>query len=288
MEDRSLMKKDPKSQINPKDQLPTLEQLLEAGAHFGHQSKRWHPKIAPYLYKEINKINIFDLNQTYLKLGEAVKFLRRAAAEGKTVCFVGTKRQAAAIVKREAERAGAFYIDIRWTGGMMTNFDHVRHKMERLEQIEQGLRLGGRYETYTKKERLDLEREAQKLVKEVGGVRAMERVPDILYVVDLKREATAVAEARKKNIAVVAIVDSNCDPTQVDYPIPANDDAIKAIELITQTLASAIISGRDQNAKVKDQNQELGEVKKAGKKVEKKKLVRKKTEKKLKKKINKK
>lgn len=223
--------------------LPTLEELLEAGVHFGHQTRRWHPKIAPYLYKEQNKIHIFDLLTSYQKLKEACEFLFEQASGGKTVCFVGTKKQAADTIKNEAVRCGAFYVNERWTGGMITNFDHVRNKMIRLKNIEQGLTPGGAYENYTKKEKLDLERDAVKLEREVGGVRNLDRVPDVLFIVDIKKELTAVLEARKKGIPIVALVDSNCDPTLVTYPIPGNDDAARSLEIITKAVANAVEAG---------------------------------------------
>lgn len=223
--------------------LPSLEELLEAGVHFGHQTRRWHPKIAPYLYKEQNKIHIFDLLTSYQKLKEACDFLFEQTSGGKTVCFVGTKKQAADTIKNEAVRCGAFYVNERWTGGMVTNFDHVRNKMIRLKNIEQGLAPGGAYENYTKKEKLDLERDAVKLEREVGGVRNLDRVPDVLFIVDIKKELTAVLEARKKGIPIVALVDSNCDPTLTTYPIPGNDDAARSLEIITKAVANAVDAG---------------------------------------------
>ncbi|MCL5004000.1 MAG: 30S ribosomal protein S2 [Patescibacteria group bacterium] len=225
--------------------LPTLEELLEAGVHFGHQSRRWNPKIAPYLYKEQNKVHIFDLLKTYEKLKEAAEFLYNLAGEGKIICFLGTKKQASEIIKNEAVNCGALYVNERWTGGMITNFDHVRNKMRRLKEIELGLAKGGQYESYTKKERLDLERQAKKLEKEVGGVRNLERVPDALFVVDIKKESTAVSEAIARGVDVVALVDSNCDPTLVAYPIPGNDDAGGSIEVITKALSRAVAAGRE-------------------------------------------
>jgi len=223
--------------------LPTLEELLEAGVHFGHQTRRWNPKISPYIYKEQNKIHIFDLLKTYEKLKEACDFLYTECSAGKTVCFVGTKKQAAEIIKKEAQRCGAFYVSERWTGGMITNFDHVRNKMIRLKTIEQGLVPGGKFEKYTKKERLDLERDAIKLEEEVGGVRNMDKVPDVLFVVDIKKELTAVLEARKREIPIVALVDSNCDPTIVTYVIPGNDDAARSLEIVTKAVADAVEAG---------------------------------------------
>jgi small subunit ribosomal protein S2 len=274
--------------------LPTLEDLLEAGVHFGHQTRRWHPKVAPFLYKEQNKIHIFDLLKTHEKLRQACDFLFNLASLGKTVCFVGTKKQAADIIRKEATRAGALFVSERWTGGMITNFDHVRNKMLRLKNIEQGLAPGGMFEKYTKKERLDLERDAQKLEQEVGGVRNMDRVPDALFVVDTKKEFTAVLEARKRGVPVVALVDSNCDPTKIDHPIPGNDDATQSLAVITKAVADAVEAGYkawanekakpegvksvEHKAVKKEIREEIAkedEVKKVNKKVEKAKIIKK-------------
>src|SRR3989344_1137253 len=237
---------------NTSYQLPSLEELLEAGVHFGHQSRRWNPKIAPYLYKEQNKIHIFDLIKTHQKLSQACEFLYNLASEGKSVIFVGTKKQASQIVKVEAQKSGAFYLTERWIGGFLTNFDHVRNKMTRLKKIEQGLAPGGQFESYTKKERLELERESQKLEREVGGVFAMEKVPDCLFVVDIKRESTAISEARKVGMIIVGMVDSNCDPNLVDYPIPANDDASGSVEIITKAVGSAVEAGYKKNGETRE------------------------------------
>lgn len=261
--------------------LPPLEDLLEAGVHFGHQTRRWHPKIAPYIYKEQNKIHIFDLLKTYEKLKEACDFLYGQTCLGKTVCFVGTKKQAAEIIKGEAKRCGAFFVSERWTGGMITNFDHVKNKMIRLKTIELGLAAGGKFEKYTKKERLDLERDMGKLEEEVGGVRNMEKVPDSLFALDIKKELTAVLEARKIGIPVVALVDSNCDPTLVKYPIPGNDDARRSLEIITKAVADAVEAGYKVWAQVKMENQKAAEKPEApGDKPRKEKPVEKKAEKK--------
>lgn len=237
--------------------LPTLEELLEAGVHFGHQTRRWHPKIAPFLYKAENKIHIFDLIKTYENLKKAADFVYDATSKGKTVCFLGTKKQAAQIVKDAAIDCGAFYVTERWTGGMITNFDHVRNKMTRLKEIEEGLKPGGKFEIYTKKERLDLEKDGIKLEKEVGGVRHLNGVPDILYIVDIKKELTAVHEALKREVPVVAIVDSNCDPSLVNYVIPGNDDASRSIEIITKAVANAAKAGYQAFAKRPEKSEKV-------------------------------
>lgn len=236
----SIRQRTDKTQSYP---LPTLEELLEAGVHFGHQSRRWHPKIAPYLYKKQGGIHIFDLLKTYQKLQEAGAFLFDLASSGKTVCFVGTKKQASPIVKDLAKGAGAFYMTERWIGGLLTNFDHVKNKMRRLKDLEAGLAEGGHFASYTKRERLALGKHWSKLEKEIGGIRDLEARPDCLYVVDIKREQTAVTEARQVGIKLVALVDSNCDPNLVDYPIPGNDDASRSIEVITRAVAGAVEAG---------------------------------------------
>lgn len=239
--------------------LPTLEELLEAGVHFGHQTRRWNPKIASYLYKAENKIHIFDLLKTHALLKNACDFLYAQASLGKTICFVGTKKQAAEIVKKAAIECGAFYVTERWTGGMITNFDHVRNKMNRLKEIELGLAPGGKFENYIKKERLDLEKDSYKLEKEVGGVRNLVATPDILFMVDIKKELTAVLEARKKDLPVVALVDSNCNPNLVIYPIPGNDDASRSIEIITGAVSGAVKAGYEAWKEGKDKAQKATE-----------------------------
>ncbi len=223
--------------------VPSLEEMLLAGVHFGHQKRRWHPRIELYLYNQPGKIHIFDLEKTRKSLSIAGDVLFETAKNGGSIVFVGTKRQAAEIVKKYAQDCGAFYVNRRWLGGTITNFDSVKQKLSRLIKIEEGLKSGGAYGSYTKKERLDLSRELTKLEEGVGGLRNLKSNPKALFVVDVRRESTAVAEAKKRNIPVVAIVDSNCSPDLVDYPIPGNDDSARSIELIMKTMAGAFKAG---------------------------------------------
>lgn len=223
--------------------IPSLEEMLSAGVHFGHQKKRWHPRIEPFLFEQAGKIHIFDLAKTQELLSKSVDFLFEIAKAGGCVVFVGTKRQAAEIVKKYALDCGAFYVNRRWLGGTITNFDSVKQKLVRLAKIEDGLKSGGQYESYTKKERLDLSRELAKLEEGVGGLRNLKSNPKALFVVDVRRESTAVSEAKKRNIPVIAIVDSNCSPDLVDYPIPGNDDSARSIELILKTMSAAYKAG---------------------------------------------
>lgn len=224
--------------------LPSLEEMLLAGVHFGHQKRRWHPRIAAYLYPAPGKIHVFDLAQTREKLAQAAAFLEEMAQAGSPIVFVGTKRQAAEILKTQALSCGAYFVNRRWLGGTITNYDSVHQKLTRLKKIEDGLKEGGLYSGYTKKEKLDLSRELAKLEEEVGGLKGLNGLPKALFVVDVKREATAVAEARKKGIPVVAVVDSNCSPDRINFPIPGNDDSARSIELILKTVASAVSLGR--------------------------------------------
>ncbi|WP_283123735.1 30S ribosomal protein S2 [Angelakisella massiliensis] len=221
----------------------TMKQLLEAGVHFGHQTRRWNPKMAPYIFTERNGIYIIDLQKTVKKLEEAYLFVRDVAAEGGNVLFVGTKKQAADSVKEEAERAGAYYVNARWLGGMMTNFKTIRRRIARLEQLRK-MQEDGTFERLTKKEAAKLNLEIEKLEKFLGGIKDMDKLPGALFVIDPRKEKIAVSEAKKLGIPVVAIVDTNCDPDEVDYVIPGNDDAIRAVKLISQTMADAIIEGR--------------------------------------------
>ena len=221
----------------------SMKQLLEAGVHFGHQTRRWNPKMATYIYTERNGIYIIDLQKTVKKLEEAYLFVRDVAAEGGNVLFVGTKKQAADSVKEEAERAGAYYVNARWLGGMMTNFKTIRRRIARLEQLRK-MQEDGTFERLTKKEAAKLNLEIEKLEKFLGGIKDMDKLPGALFVIDPRKEKIAVSEAKKLGIPVVAIVDTNCDPDEVDYVIPGNDDAIRAVKLISQTMADAIIEGR--------------------------------------------
>ncbi len=221
----------------------SMKQLLEAGVHFGHQTRRWNPKMAPYIFTERNGIYIIDLQKTVKKLEEAYMFIRDISAEGKSVLFVGTKKQAGDSVKEEALRAGAHYVNARWLGGMMTNFKTIRRRIERLEQLRK-MEEDGTFALLPKKEVIKLNLEIEKLEKFLGGIKNMNTLPGALFIVDPRKEKIAVSEAKKLNIPIVAIVDTNCDPDEVDYVIPGNDDAIRAVKLIAGTIANAIIEGR--------------------------------------------
>ena len=227
----------------------SMKQLLEAGVHFGHQTRRWNPKMARYIFTERNGIYIIDLQKTVKKLEEAYMFVRDVAANGDNVLFVGTKKQAGESIKEEAERAGAHYVNARWLGGMMTNFKTIRRRIQRLEQLRK-MQEDGTFDRLPKKEVGKLELEIEKLEKYLGGIKTMDKLPGALLIVDPSIERIAVAEAKKLGIPIVAIVDTNCDPDEIDYVIPGNDDAIRAVKLIAGTMADAIIEGRQgaQNA----------------------------------------
>lgn len=221
----------------------SMKQLLEAGVHFGHQTRRWNPKMAEYIFMERNGIYIIDLQKTVKKLEEAYFFVRDTAAEGGSILFVGTKKQAQDAVKEEAERVGMYYVNARWLGGMLTNFKTMRQRIDRLNQLNK-MSEDGTFDLLPKKEVVKLKLEIEKLEKYLGGVKEMKKLPAALFVVDLRKEKNAIAEARKLGIPVVAIVDTNCDPDEADYVIPGNDDAIRAIRLIAATMANAAIEGR--------------------------------------------
>ncbi|WP_457640139.1 30S ribosomal protein S2 [Persephonella sp.] len=221
----------------------TMRELLEAGVHFGHQTRRWNPKMAPYIFTKRNGIHIIDLAKTIPLFKTAWEFVRDEVANGATVLFVGTKKQAQEIIKEQAERCGAFYINERWPGGLLTNFYTVRKSIEKLKKLER-MEAEGAFEILPKKEVVKLKKKKEKLEKILGGIKEMERIPDILYIVDTVREELAVKEAKKLGIPVVAIADTNCDPDVIDYPIPGNDDAIKAINLITTKIADAVLEGK--------------------------------------------
>ncbi len=221
----------------------TLEDLLEAGAHFGHQTHRWHPKMKKFIFGERAGIHLIDLKQTLYSLLEAYEVIRKTVADGGTVLFIGTKKQAQAIIKEEAERADMFYVAERWLGGMLTNFRTIRASVDKMRDIEKA-REDGTFEKLTKKEILETEKDYERLHKVLSGVKEMNRLPSILFVVDAKKEIIAVREAQKLSIPIVAICDTNTDPDIVDYAIPANDDALKSIKLITHTIADAVLDGR--------------------------------------------
>ena len=220
-----------------------MKQLLEAGVHFGHQTRRWNPKMATYIFTERNGIYIIDLQKTVKKLEEAYFFVRDMAASGESILFVGTKKQAQDAIKEEAERCGQFYVNARWLGGMLTNFKTMRTRIARLNQLQK-MQADGTFDLLPKKEVIKLQLEIAKLEKYLGGVKEMKKLPGALFIVDPRKERIAVAEAKKLNIPIVAIVDTNCDPDEIDYVIPGNDDAIRAVKLIAGVMADAIIEGR--------------------------------------------
>ena len=222
----------------------SMKQLLEAGVHFGHQTRRWNPKMAPYIFTERNGIYIIDLQKTVVKLEEAYNFIREISMEGKSVLFVGTKKQAMESVKDEATRAGAYYVNARWLGGMLTNFTTIRRRIARLKQLRT-MEEDGTFDLLPKKEVIKLNLEIEKLEKFLGGIKDMTEMPGALFIVDPRKEKIAVAEAKKLGIPIVAIVDTNCDPDDVDYVIPGNDDAIRAVKLISGAMANAIIEGKE-------------------------------------------
>ena len=220
----------------------TLAELLEAGVHFGHQSRRWNPKMFPYIYAERNGIHIIDLVQTAQLLTQACDFVRKASESGKKFLFVGTKRQAAAVISQEAERCGAHYVNQRWLGGILTNWFTIRTRVERLKDLEQKEE-SGYLDQLPKKETATLRRELEKLRKNLNGIKNMKRLPDLVVIVDQKRESTAVQECITLGIPIISLLDSNCDPDFTDVPIPGNDDAIRSIKLIIGKLADSICEG---------------------------------------------
>ena len=220
-----------------------MKQLLEAGVHFGHQTRRWDPRMAEYIFQARNGIHIIDLQKTSKKLDEAYAFIKEQAEEGKTILFVGTKKQAQECVKEAAEKSGMFYVSESWLGGTLTNFKTIRKRIERLTELEK-MQEDGTFEVLPKKEVILLKKEMEKLEKNLGGIKEMTEIPDVLFVVDPKKEHIAVQEARKLGLPIVGLVDTNCDPNDVDYVIPGNDDAIRAVKLVTDVLANAVIEGK--------------------------------------------
>lgn len=221
----------------------SLAQLLESGVHFGHQTRRWNPKMSPYIYTSRNGVHIIDLVQTAQLIEEAYSFMRTASEQGKKVLFVGTKRQAAGIIAQEAARCGSYYVNQRWLGGMLTNWVTIKTRVDRLKELERRQETGA-LDLLPKKEASVLRREMEKLQKYLGGIKLMRKVPDIVVIVDQKREYNAVLECQKLDIPIVSLLDTNCDPDLVDIPIPANDDAIRSIKLVVGRLADAIYEGR--------------------------------------------
>ena len=221
----------------------SMKQLLEAGVHFGHQTRRWNPKMAPYIFTERNGIYIIDLQKTVRKLEDAYSFVRDLSADGGTLLFVGTKKQAQDSIREEATRAGMPYVNARWLGGMLTNFKTIQNRIKRLQQLKV-MKEDGTFDLLTKKEAAKLDLEIEKLEKFLGGITGMKKIPDAMFIVDPRKERIAVAEAHKLGIPIIAIVDTNCDPDEIDYVIPGNDDAIRAVRLISGAMADAVIEGR--------------------------------------------
>ncbi|MBE7054705.1 MAG: 30S ribosomal protein S2 [Ruminococcaceae bacterium] len=224
-----------------------MKQLLEAGVHFGHQTRRWNPKMAEYIFTERNGIYIIDLQKTVKKIEEAYDFIRSVAADGGEILFVGTKKQAQETIKEEAVRVGMHYVDARWLGGMLTNFKTIKKRIERLAQLHK-MEEDGTFDLLPKKEVIGLRGEMEKLEKYLGGIKEMKKAPAAIFIVDPRKERIAIAEAKKLNIPIVAIVDTNCDPEDVDYVIPGNDDAIRAVKLVVSTIANAVVEGREGKA----------------------------------------
>ena len=221
----------------------SMKHLLEAGVHFGHQTRRWNPKMAPYIFTERNGIYIIDLQKTVRKIDEAYMFVRNLSMEGKSILFVGTKKQAQESIQCEAERCNMFYVNNRWLGGMLTNFRTIRSRVDRLNSIDK-MEANGQFEVLPKKEVVKLQHEREKLLNNLGGIREMKKLPGALVVVDPRKEHIAVTEARILGIPIVGIVDTNCDPDEIDYVIPGNDDAIRAVKLIAGKLADAVLEGK--------------------------------------------
>ena len=220
-----------------------MKQLLEAGVHFGHQTRRWDPKMAEYIFQARNGIHIIDLQKTSKKLDEAYAFIKEQAEEGKTVLFVGTKKQAQECMKEAALKCGMYYVDQRWLGGMLTNFETIRTRVQRLKDLET-MQEDGTFDVLPKKEVILLKKEMEKLEKNLGGIKEMDKLPGVIFLVDPKKERIAILEAKKLNIPVVGLVDTNSNPEELDYPIPGNDDAIRAVKLIADVMANAVIEGR--------------------------------------------
>ena len=235
-----------------------MKQLLEAGVHFGHQTRRWDPKMAEYIFQARNGIHIIDLQKTSKKLDEAYAFLKEQAEEGKTVLFVGTKKQAQECMKEAAIKSGMFYVDQRWLGGMLTNFDTIQKRIQRLKDLET-MEQDGTFDVLPKKEVIILKKEMEKLEKNLGGIKEMDKLPGVIFLVDPKKERIAILEARKLDIPVIGLVDTNCNPEDVDYAIPGNDDAIRAVKLIADVMANAVIEGRQGESFENAEEQDISE-----------------------------
>ena len=220
-----------------------MKQLLEAGVHFGHQTRRWDPKMAEYIFQARNGIHIIDLQKTSKKLDEAYEFVREQAEEGKTILFVGTKKQAQECMREAAQKCGMYYVDQRWLGGMLTNFETIKKRIKRLKDLET-MEQDGTFDVLPKKEVIGLKKEMEKLETNLGGIKEMDKLPGVIFLVDPKKERIAILEAKRLNIPTVGIVDTNCNPEDLDYPIPGNDDAIRAVKLIADVMANAVVEGK--------------------------------------------
>ncbi|MBQ0139337.1 MAG: 30S ribosomal protein S2 [Kurthia sp.] len=236
----------------------SMKQLLEAGVHFGHQTRRWNPKMKKFIFVERNGIYIIDLQKTVKKLEEAYDFMRQVGADGGKVLFVGTKKQAQEAIKDEAERSGNYYINQRWLGGTLTNFGTIQKRVSRMKQIEK-MEEDGTFDVLPKKEVVQLKKQHERLVKFLGGIRDMKAIPDVMFIVDPRKERIAVAEAHKLNIPLVAMVDTNCDPDEIDYVIPSNDDAIRAVKLITSKMADALMESKQGEEEAQEESAKAAE-----------------------------
>jgi small subunit ribosomal protein S2 len=229
----------------------SMRALLEAGVHFGHQTRRWNPKMKPFIFQERNGIYIIDLGKTLAMLNQVYEDVRQMSREGRVILFVGTKKQAQDVVKEEAERAGTFFVNQRWLGGTLTNFSTIQKRIARLRELE-GMRQQGTFDLLPKKEVSKLTEELNKLERFLGGIKDMHRLPDAMFIVDPKKERIAVLEAKKLHIPIIAVIDTNCDPDEIDYPIPGNDDAIRAVRLMVGKIADAIIEGKTEHESQND------------------------------------
>ncbi|MFH0886617.1 MAG: 30S ribosomal protein S2 [bacterium] len=255
--------------------VPTMKQLLEVGAHFGHQTSRWNPKMNKYIYSSRNDIHVIDLHKTIPLIEKAYAFIKDLSAKNGTVLFVGTKKQAQESIAEEAKKCNMFYVNDRWLGGLLTNFQTIRKNISRLKEIEK-MNADGLFEVLPTKEVQNLKREHEKLMRGLVGIREMTGLPTMLYVIDTKKEAIAIKEARKLGIPIIGVVDTNCDPDEVDYPIPANDDAIRAIKLLNSVIADAVIDGRESSkpdAERTGETTEIAEELKVAEELEKEELI---------------
>lgn len=234
----------------------TMKELLEAGVHFGHQSKKWNPKMGKYIYSSRNNIHVIDLHKTIPLIEKAHEFVKTTIKENGTILFVGTKKQAQDSIEEEAKRCGMFYVRDRWLGGTLTNFKTLKKNIARMKEIEK-MEADGMFEKLPKKEVISLRREYQKQVRSLGGIREMVAPPNILFIIDSQKEATAIAEAKKLGIPVIAVVDTNCDPDEIDFPIPANDDAIRSIKLLTSIISDAVLAGREMTKPIEERTEEI-------------------------------